>query len=151
MICHLANANVFQDPHFNFLGVHLAACGILVPWPGIKLAPPALEVWHLNYRTREVPRSSLSRQRNCGPGRSSALPRSILWVFVAVRAFITVYNFKNVYSIFKQLAESIRKVLVYSENYRWELEQTISRNLAFFGNCHFLIKYYNREKAIQIP
>ena len=33
-----------------------AACGILVPWPGIEPAPPTLEVWHLNHwATREVP------------------------------------------------------------------------------------------------
>ena len=36
-------------------GAH-AACGPLVPQPGIKPAPPALEAWSLNHRTdREVP------------------------------------------------------------------------------------------------
>ena len=35
---------------------HHAACGILVPWPGIEPAPPAVEAWSLNYWTaREVP------------------------------------------------------------------------------------------------
>ena len=32
------------------------ACGILVPWPGIKPSPPAVEAWRLNHRTAgEVP------------------------------------------------------------------------------------------------
>ena len=34
-----------------------AACGILVPQPGIEPTPPALEVWSLNHWTaREAPR-----------------------------------------------------------------------------------------------
>ena len=43
---------------FNFLFSWpcQAACGILVPWPGIKLSPPALEAESLNYwTTKEVP------------------------------------------------------------------------------------------------
>ena len=40
---------------FFFLQCHLA-CGILVPWPGIKPTPPALEAQSLNHWTnREVP------------------------------------------------------------------------------------------------
>ena len=32
------------------------ACGMLVPWPGIKSVPSALEAWNLNHWiTREVP------------------------------------------------------------------------------------------------
>jgi len=32
------------------------ACGILVPWPGIKFMPPVLKAWSLNHwTTREVP------------------------------------------------------------------------------------------------
>ena len=35
---------------------YCALCGILVPQPGIKPAPPALEAWSLNHwTTREVP------------------------------------------------------------------------------------------------
>ena len=38
---------------FHFFG---RACGILVPWPGIEPASPALEAWSLNHWTaREVP------------------------------------------------------------------------------------------------
>ena len=34
---------------------HCAACGILVPWPGIELATPSLEGWSLNlWTTREL-------------------------------------------------------------------------------------------------
>ena len=45
---------------FSFLFISLvhlypAVCGILVPWPGIKPAPVALEAWGLNHWTaREV-------------------------------------------------------------------------------------------------
>ena len=42
--------------HSLFLGgaVH-AACGILVPWPGIKPVPPEVKVWSLNqWATKEV-------------------------------------------------------------------------------------------------
>ena len=39
--------------------------GILVPQPGIKPAPPALEVWSLNHwTTREVPSVSLKLFQN---------------------------------------------------------------------------------------
>ena len=42
---------------FFFFLPHHAACGILVPWPGIKHIPPALKVWSLNHRTsREFPK-----------------------------------------------------------------------------------------------
>ena len=41
-------------PHF--LPQHCIARGILVPWPGIKPVPPALEAWSPNYWTsRKVP------------------------------------------------------------------------------------------------
>ena len=41
--------------NFNFW-LHCAACGILVPQPGIEPVPPALEVQSLNHWTaREVP------------------------------------------------------------------------------------------------
>ena len=34
---------------------HHAACGILVPWPGMEPVPPALEAWRLYCTTLEVP------------------------------------------------------------------------------------------------
>ena len=34
-----------------FFWPHRTACGILVPQPGIKPMPPALEVWSLNHWT----------------------------------------------------------------------------------------------------
>lgn len=42
---------------FSFFWPNLAACGILVPWTGIKSVPPALEAWcrnHWSHLTREV-------------------------------------------------------------------------------------------------
>ena len=40
---------------YFIMGLHHVACGILVPQPGIKPAPPALEVGSLNHwTTREV-------------------------------------------------------------------------------------------------
>ena len=37
-----------------------AACGILVPWPGLEPVSPALEGWSLNHlTTREVPKVSI--------------------------------------------------------------------------------------------
>ena len=54
----------FHHPLLFFLflggwrGLHLKACGMLVPWLGIKPAPPALEAQSLNHwTTREVPSS----------------------------------------------------------------------------------------------
>ena len=42
---------------FFFFLPHHTACGILVPWPGIKPMPPALEVWSLNHWTaRDFPK-----------------------------------------------------------------------------------------------
>ena len=41
---------------FVFFWLPRAACGVLVPWPGIEPAPPAVEAWSLNHwGTREVP------------------------------------------------------------------------------------------------
>ena len=41
---------------FTFFQFGRAACGILVPQPGIQLVPPALEAWNLNpWTAREVP------------------------------------------------------------------------------------------------
>ena len=41
------------------------ACGILVPQPGIKPTPPAVEARSLNHRTtREVPRLCIQLQRH---------------------------------------------------------------------------------------
>ena len=48
---------------FSFSPRH-PACGILVPLPRIKPAPPALEVWSLNHWTSgEVPQVDLRNQR----------------------------------------------------------------------------------------
>ena len=44
----------FNSQYFFFFLIfwpHRAACGILVPRPGIKSAPPALEVWSPNHWT----------------------------------------------------------------------------------------------------
>ena len=41
---------------FFFFWPHWMACGILVPWPGVKSAPPAVEAWCPNHwTTREFP------------------------------------------------------------------------------------------------
>ena len=40
----------------GFFGPHPVSYGILLPWPGIKPTPAALEAWSLNYWiAREVP------------------------------------------------------------------------------------------------
>ena len=50
----MPHATMKVDFFFFFCCVE---CGILVPWPGIELTPPALEAWSLNHLTvREVPR-----------------------------------------------------------------------------------------------
>ena len=56
---------VYKSDFFLFFKFYLffgyTACGILVPQPGIKAMPPALEVWSLNHwTTREVPSSVIS-------------------------------------------------------------------------------------------
>ena len=50
-----------------FFRLCLAACRILVPWPGIKPVSPALEVWSPNHWiTREFPVVFLPKQRKGG-------------------------------------------------------------------------------------
>ena len=45
--------------YFFFLWRHHSACGILVPWPGIELAPLAVKPWSPNHWTvREFPELS---------------------------------------------------------------------------------------------
>ena len=46
----------FSSNHSFFFWLHLEACGILVPRPGIKPTTPTSEAWNLNYWTaKEVP------------------------------------------------------------------------------------------------
>ena len=48
-----------STPFFFSFWLHCTACGILVPQPGIKPAPPALEAQSLNHwTTREIPGST---------------------------------------------------------------------------------------------
>ena len=52
-----------RESYFWFLWPHCVACGILVPQPGTKPAPPAVEAQSLNHwTTREVPRVTLGEQ-----------------------------------------------------------------------------------------
>ena len=52
--------SAFVYIHYFFFWLCLAACGILVPWPGIIPAPPAVEARSPNHwTTREVPTSTL--------------------------------------------------------------------------------------------
>lgn len=45
----------FIQLFFFLLFFDCVACGILVPYPGIELAPPAVEAWRVNHcTTREV-------------------------------------------------------------------------------------------------
>ena len=37
-----------------FFWLHPATCGILVPRPGIKPVPPALEAWSINWTVKEI-------------------------------------------------------------------------------------------------
>ena len=49
------SADIFKTLKKFFWPCH-TACGILVPWPGIKSLSPAVEAWSLNHwMTREVP------------------------------------------------------------------------------------------------
>ena len=44
------------------------ACGILVPWPGTELVPPAVEAWSPNHWiSREVPGLYLNMGDKSGP------------------------------------------------------------------------------------
>ena len=58
--CHIVFSHLGWLNHivvfvFNFWPCH-ATCGILVPWPGIEPAPPALEArGHNHWTAREVP------------------------------------------------------------------------------------------------
>ena len=53
-LCLLYESGVFQPP--AFWGPHCVACRILVPQPGIKSMPPAVEAWSLNHwSAREIP------------------------------------------------------------------------------------------------
>ena len=67
----IQNSNWIEQPVFFFLIFWLChmACGILVPPPGIKPAPPALETRSLNHWTaREVLNSLYLNGRPCGEG-----------------------------------------------------------------------------------
>ena len=48
--CLLFSLSLFFCLFFfwGFFGPCFAACGILVPWPGIEPMPPAVEAWSLN-------------------------------------------------------------------------------------------------------
>ena len=74
-----------KSPFFFFL----AACGILVPWPGVD---PALEAWGLNYQTtREVLKVLLreSPPKSRTPPPEMALEKSI---WLPVCDFLVTFN-----------------------------------------------------------
>ena len=79
----------------NFFWLHLEACGILVPWPGIEHMPPALGAQGLNHRmVREVPLSSffhhlLLALQNV-PGSSWSLPVPTLELTTSLRSFFFI-------------------------------------------------------------
>lgn len=55
--CFLRGVLTVGEVSFFFFWLYSVVCGILVPLPGIKPMPSAVEVWILNHWTsREVPR-----------------------------------------------------------------------------------------------
>ena len=69
---------------FFFFWSCLLACGILVPWLGIKPVPSALREWSLNHwTTREVPRPNkvVSSKLNCYFNQMPWLTKTLSWAF----------------------------------------------------------------------
>ena len=51
---HQRGARELSEVSLFFFFGHMA-CGILVPWPGVELTPPALQAWSQPLGPREVP------------------------------------------------------------------------------------------------
>ena len=62
---------------FFFLVTPLEACGILLPWPRIKPAPPALEAWSLNHWTTKEKSKSF-----CVLKQTSIFKDSIIYLLI---------------------------------------------------------------------
>ena len=78
---------------FNFFWLHHAACGILVPWPGIEPMPLAVEAWSLtHWTTREVPSLLFSQPVNVGIFRYSILGFLLYVLSVCVAWNIQVFD-----------------------------------------------------------
>ena len=56
-MCFMKLASLLWKSYLFVFWPHWAACGILVPWPGIEPVPPAVEAWSLinHWTAREVP------------------------------------------------------------------------------------------------
>ena len=61
----LQSRNLLPECTMPFFFFWLRACGILVPWPGIKPAPAALEAWSLTHWTTSLFCRQLTAE--CGP------------------------------------------------------------------------------------
>ena len=77
---------------FFYVFKFFLACGILVPWPGIKPTPPVLEAWNLNHwTTRKVLRILLRKYKKQkqwgGIGFDDALKASLEWCWGAIGGF----------------------------------------------------------------
>ena len=70
---------------FFFFWPHHAACGILVPLPGIEPVPPALRAWSLDHLTaREVPAMLFLCPSGSLPWRQLLAVSCILFMCVCV-------------------------------------------------------------------
>ena len=79
----LSVCNIYLFFSFIFGPHHVAACGILVPWPGIRLVHPAVEVWSPNHwTTRKTPVISTFCV-GAIPGRVGT-SQIITWIFTLV-------------------------------------------------------------------
>ena len=86
---------------FLYIHPHQVACEILVPQPGIELAPPALEAQSLNgWTTREVPESCVLNSRGmlrrwaslftgASGDRAGCMPT--LWALTVTHIALAVY------------------------------------------------------------
>ena len=69
LVAEVVKSGRILDEYFLFVCFWLchAACGILVPWPGIEPGAPEVEVWNPNHwTTREFPRMYILKVEQTG-------------------------------------------------------------------------------------
>ena len=76
---------LYSNCIFNFIFIFIfgrAACGILVPRPGMEPMPPAFERWSLNHWTAwEVPIFNFIRKYKCSPSSPVFVSSGFVLVF----------------------------------------------------------------------
>ena len=113
---------------FFFFWPHYAACGILVPRPGIEPVPPALGAQSLNHwTTREVP---------------------LYWLFITKHYLVFVTKFKDVYKVKPHVPLSSLPLFLLQPTFPSDRCQMLTAGVTWTSHYLCLVKLIHRTQIL---